>query len=491
MKSSHTKHKCFLVGFGLTILLICTLNAAQPVPGKQESLSGLRRIALVIGNNAYKYPDAKLQKSVNDATDMKTTLGDFGFQVDLELDADYQRMQSAINKFILKLGPQTIGLFYYAGHGMQIEGENYLIPVDFILKDEATAKQNSYSASLLNERMEAAKSKLNIIILDACRKNPFRTERLLMQGANGLALMNAGEGTYIAFATGPNRTAIELGNDRNGLFTKHLLQSLKQSPTCLNEVFDRTRIAVYQASGARQIPWAATNVIGTFCFRESELTSHSPPTSTEDCKGRSPGDVSSFSLEQDYSPSGIMGDIDDVQILPGVGSYIFEYTTKGKGPHEWNYKYVNGQLNPRPAAFGGVFYLTPPNNFGTVCGGVDLSEFRHLKWDARSLSDEVYVEFIIGGINWIWDEIAKKPVEPKYKEKLPRISLGFKRLTSQWQTFDADLSKRPSPELSRVLNAFSWVVPWSANGVRFNEDHTGPDQQKTFRFEIKNVRYEK
>ena len=492
MKFSPNVNKSFAIGIGIIAVLTFTLKTAKPIQSRQQSLSDLRRVALIIGNNAYKYPNATLQKSVNDAADMKTTLSSFGFEVELELDANYQRMESAINKFIAKLGPQTVGLFYYAGHGMQIDGENYLIPVDFVLRDEANAKRTSYSASLLNERMEAARSKLNIIILDACRNNPFRTERLLAQGGRGLAGMTAGEGTYIALGTGPNRTAVELGDDRNGLFTKHLLQSLKQQPTCLNEVFDRTRMAVYVASNARQIPWAATNVIGTFCFTESGLTS--PSQQTGDCEARSLGDPSSFSIAQDYAPSGIMGDIDDVQIMPGVGSYTFEYTTTGKGPHEWNYKYLNDHLNPSPAGFGGVFYLSPANNFGTVCGGVDLHKFRRIKWEARSLSGEVYVEFIIGGVNWIWDERSKKQIKPLYAETLPRISLGVKRLTTAPQTFDIDLSSlssQPDREFARVVNAFSWVVSWGANGVRFNQTRTGPDQQRTFKFEISNVRYEK
>lgn len=186
-----------------------------------------------------------------------------------------------------------------------------------------------------------------------------------------------------------------------------------------------------------------------------------------------------------------MGDIDDVQIIPTGNSCIFEYTTTGKPPHEWDLKYVNGELNPEPARFGGVFYLAPPNNFGTVCGGVNLQGFRRLKWEARSLGSEVEVEFIIGGIAWIWDEKNKRQIPPPYPDSMPRVSLGQKTLTPKWQTFEVDLSDREGSQLDRVVNGFSWLVRWSSNGVKLKADHSGPDQVKTFKFEIRNVRYER
>lgn len=482
MKYRPSTNRYFLVGISLIIVLIYTLNDAKPLTGKQGS-NCLRRIALVIGNKDYKAPGAGLERSIIDATDMKTVLSDFGFQVDIELDADYQKMEQVIDKFISKLGPETVGLFYYAGHGMQIDGENYLIPVDFVF-DEARAKRTSYSVSVLNGRMEDAKNKLNIIILDACRNNPFRSGRML--GGRGLAMMTAGVGTYVAFATGPNKIA-----DDKDSFTKYLLQSFKQYPTCLNEIFDRAREAVYTASLAQQIPWVASSVIGGFCFTDLTALSSSSSSSPSPCKGTSPGAGASFSIEKDYAPSGIMGDIDDVQIIPTGNSCIFEYTTTGKPPHEWDLKYVNGELNPEPARFGGVFYLAPPNNFGTVCGGVNLQGFRRLKWEARSLGSEVEVEFIIGGIAWIWDEKNKRQIPPPYPDSMPRVSLGQKTLTPKWQTFEVDLSDREGSQLDRVVNGFSWLVRWSSNGVKLKADHSGPDQVKTFKFEIRNVRYER
>jgi hypothetical protein len=178
--------------------------------------------------------------------------------------------------------------------------------------------------------------------------------------------------------------------------------------------------------------------------------------------------------------------------MPTPDSCVFEYETTGKGQHEWDYKYINGERNPNPAGFGGVFYLDPPNNFGTSCGGYDLRKFRRtIRWEARSLSGDVNVEFIIGGIDWIWDERNKQKIKTLFPDSMPRVGLGVKKLTSAWQTFGYDLSDRPESEFARVINGFSWVISWGMNGVRFNEERTGPDRSKTFKIELRNIRYER
>jgi hypothetical protein len=463
------------------------MRVDEPYASSQGSTPSNRRIALVVGINKYKYSNAALRNPLNDARDMERILSEFGFQVDHALDVDYQHMEKAIDKFIAKLGPGTVGLFYYAGHGIQIDGENYLLPVDFVLKDEADAKRTAYSASRLNDRMEGVKTDLNIIILDACRNNPFQGERRLGQG-KGLALMNAGKATFIAFATGPNKTADDNPDEKNGLFTKYLLQALKEDPSCLNEVFDRTREKVYLASYRKQIPWAATNVIGRFCFTGAKQGEESKE---ETCKGKLPSSAESFSIDRNYAPSGTLGDIYDVRIIQTPISSIFEYETTGVGPHEWDYKYIGDKLNPTPAGFAGVFYLDPPNNFGTVCGGFDLRGFRRLiEWEARSLDGEVNVEFIIGGVDWIWDE-EKKKVKPRYPDSMPRVSLGTRKLTTKWQSFEFNLLDRPEADFARVVNGFTWVINWNSNGLRFNKDRTGPEQPKSFKIEIRNIYYKR
>ena len=166
-----------------------------------ETAAQYRR-ALVIGNANYAGA-APLQNTINDERAVAATLGDLGFQVQSGENLDGVALDRAIAAFVEGINTDDVALFFYSGHGMELNRENYLIPVDFHARDEAEAKHQSYSASLLLEKLEARKPRLTIIILDACRNNPFRG----MRGGGGLALMEAGTGVYIAFATAPGRTA--------------------------------------------------------------------------------------------------------------------------------------------------------------------------------------------------------------------------------------------------------------------------------------------
>lgn len=222
-----------------------------------------RRVALVIGNNDYLYaPD--LRNAAHDAEDLAVALHEVGFEVEKVLDADLRGLDAAIDRFISKLSPGDVALFHYSGHGMQVDGENYLIPVDFKLKDPASVRYDAYSASKLHDRMAGASSRLNIMMLDACRNNGFATTRA---NSGGLAMMNAAEGSFIAFATGPGSTADDNRDGRNGLFTAHLLETIDEPGLTLDEIFNRVRQQVYEDSGKRQLPWTSSSVIGDFFFR--------------------------------------------------------------------------------------------------------------------------------------------------------------------------------------------------------------------------------
>jgi len=222
-----------------------------------------RRVALIVGNNDYLYaPD--LRNAANDAEDLAVALHEVGFEVEKVLDADLRGLDAAVDRFISKLSPGDVALFHYSGHGMQVDGENYLIPVDFKLKDPASVRYDAYSASKLHDRMAGASSRLNIMMLDACRNNGFRTSRAT---SGGLAMMNAAEGSFIAFATGPGSTADDNRDGRNGLFTAHLLQTLNEPGLTLDEIFNQVREQVYEDSDKRQLPWTSSSVIGDFFFR--------------------------------------------------------------------------------------------------------------------------------------------------------------------------------------------------------------------------------
>jgi hypothetical protein len=501
MKRSRTK-----CGLGLLSLFLFTATMAvggyalraNTVPSVSQA-SAERRIALVIGNN--KYPKAVLNNPTNDATDVAAVLKEYGFQVDLRTDVSLEAMNKAVDEFVNRLGYDTVGLFYFAGHGRQINGENYLIPVDF---DET---KPAFSASALEERMENSRGSLNIIILDACRNNPFGLRSGTRSGDRGLAHMSpVGRGIVIVFATSPGCTASENWKERNGLFTKYLLKSLQENP-CLEEVLSNTRQCVSANSGPtlgsgadrcqRQIPEIDTLMSGQFCFRNAHLVSSygpvcktevgPPPPPPPPCEGIKPPDAMSFSLESTYEASGIMGDVDDVRINKQQNMVRFTYTPTGKGHHEWDYKYIDGELNPQPAGFGGVMYLNPANNFGTVCGGYDLTGMHVIRWKARSVGRDANVEFRVGGVKWKWDE-HKGKVEPPFPDSMPGMSLGVKTLPKdKLMEFEYKLPNHSDETyLKRVVNAFSWVLSWGSNDVEPRDNDPAP---KKFIIEIKDISY--
>lgn len=172
-------------------------------------------------------------------------------------------MEQAADAFVNRLTPGCTALFHYSGHGMQIEQENYLIPVDFELSDEASVKYDAVSASKLHERVAKSGARLNIMIFDACRNNNFSLSR---SGGGGLATMNAAQGSFIVFATAPGRTADDNRRGSNGLFTGFLLEALSTPGLKLDEVFNRVRERTFAASGERQLPWTSSSVIGDFYF---------------------------------------------------------------------------------------------------------------------------------------------------------------------------------------------------------------------------------
>jgi len=203
-----------------------------------------------------------------------------------------------------------------------------------------------------------------------------------------------------------------------------------------------------------------------------------------------------FNVMANYHPSGFMGDIGDLKPparMAGMDRFIYE--PMGMGPHEWEYKYVEGALNEKPAQFAGIMYLSPPGNFGTdPNGGHDLADVADvLRWDARSIEQDVHVEFLIGGITWVWDELARKKVQAPYPDSLPNTSLGAKKLTPQWRTFEVDLRERGRVrgDFRRTIGGFGWVITWAANGLEATDDGLEPTEKKTFTIELRNICYER
>ena len=221
-----------------------------------------RRVALVIGNGGYA--SNPLRNPVNDARAMSRALRGLGFQVISGTDMDYRQMRRAMIKFGRELDKGGVGLFFYAGHGVQVDGQNYLVPIGALISHEEEVAAEAVSLGMVLSRMAGAKNQLNIVILDACRDNPF--ERNFRSGSKGLAQVIAPRGTIIAYATAPGRTAAD-GAGSNGVFTEAFLQHMATPGLDIEEVFKRTGRSVDGNTNGRQRPWMAFDYYGQFYFQ--------------------------------------------------------------------------------------------------------------------------------------------------------------------------------------------------------------------------------
>lgn len=215
---------------------------------------------MVIGNQDYK--EQPLRNPANDAQDMAETLKRLGFSVQLIQDADLREMETAARTFSSRLRNSDVGLFFYAGHGVQSDGVNYLVPVKADIQGATDLRYKAMDVGFVLDLMEDAGSKLNIVILDACRNNPFRGMR---GGSRGLLNMSGPAGSIIAFATSPNNTA-EDGDGRNGIYTKYLLQNIQKPGVSIEEMFKLVRIGVSRETHGRQTPWENSSLSREFCF---------------------------------------------------------------------------------------------------------------------------------------------------------------------------------------------------------------------------------
>jgi tetratricopeptide (TPR) repeat protein len=236
------------------------------------------RHALVVGNAAYA--SAPLLNSVNDATAVAKVLEKAGFKVDLKLNANQKQLQEAVTGFGDRLKGGGAGLFYFAGHGVQIKGRNFLMPVGSDIKREDEVPYKAVDVQQVLDKMETAKNRVNVVILDACRDNPFAgVARSSRSGAGGLSQMDAPIGSLLAFATSPGAVASD-GKGSNGLYTQHLLANIERPGMPIEEVFKRTRLGVRLDSNGQQVPWENTSLEGDFYFfpPNPTLTAKAGPT---------------------------------------------------------------------------------------------------------------------------------------------------------------------------------------------------------------------
>ena len=241
-------------------LLALTFLLALSLPLRAET-----RIALVVGNSGYEHVSA-LPNPKNDAALMARSLEGVGFRVTLLPDATLGDFRQAVSKFgqdLRAAGPDATGLFYYAGHGVQSFGSNYLLPVDAALTDAADLDLVAVEAQSVLRQMNSARNKTNIVILDACRNNPF--EAIAGIDDNGLAEMKAPTGTFLAYATAPGAVALD-GLDQNSPFTEALARELPDPGVAIEQMFKRVRVAVLQTTGGLQTPWDTSSLTSDFTF---------------------------------------------------------------------------------------------------------------------------------------------------------------------------------------------------------------------------------
>lgn len=222
------------------------------------------RMALIIGNGNYN--DVPLRNPVNDATAIATRLQDYDFDVTLRLNINQDDLVTVIKNFGQRLKESGgIGLFYYAGHGLQIKGENYLVPVDAEIEKELDVELEAVKLQRVLNEFDYAENQMNIVILDACRDNPYANLRSL---GSGLApVYRAPLGTFIAYATSPGQAASD-GENNHGLYTQELLNALNNADNKqLEDIFKEVRANVRKKSDGDQIPWENSSLEGTFYFK--------------------------------------------------------------------------------------------------------------------------------------------------------------------------------------------------------------------------------
>ena len=237
-----------------------------------DAMSAEKRIALVIGNASY--PEVgELLNPVNDAELMASTLTDLGFEVTKELDISLQQMKRAIRTFGHKLddaGEDGVGLFYYAGHGLQLDGSNYIIPVDAAIERRGDVEIEAFNMSAVLSMMEYSRSRLNFVILDACRNNPYT--RGFRSVTRGLAQMGSPTGSLVAYSTSPGSLAAD-GDDLNSPYTQELANAMRLEGVEVEKMFRIVRNNVRKLTNNLQTPWESSSLIGdSFYFNETDST---------------------------------------------------------------------------------------------------------------------------------------------------------------------------------------------------------------------------
>ena len=250
-------------------LVTATTPSTQHLPQPPISRDD-RRVALVIGNSAYR--NNPLVNPVNDASDLEATLRGLGFKTIFVKDATIDQMRNATRQFADEAASSDVALIFFAGHGIEAKGRNYLIPVSADIKHEYELEDQAYDAGRWLDMLESMKStnkqRVNIVIIDACRNNDL--SRGWRSASRGLARMDAPTGTFVAFATAPGKVAMDgAKGQRNSPFTKNLLRAIQTPDMPIELVFKEVRRLVLEETKNEQVPWDNSSLVGDFVFKRT------------------------------------------------------------------------------------------------------------------------------------------------------------------------------------------------------------------------------
>ena len=293
-----------IILFIITMLVFVGCNTTPNINSEASLSRGLdfpkisknreQRVALVIGNNDYQGRLSKLFNPINDARALKGILEKRGFEVIYSEDGGKKSMKENLKKFYSKIEKGGVGMFYFSGHGLEVDGQNYLVPTDAKIEAKSDTEYEAIALNKITKRMQNSGNRLNIVVLDACRNDPFSRA----VGAGGLAKVEP-IGMFVSFATGAGSVASDGKAGGNGLFTQSLIKYMKQGLD-LRDVFQKTRKEVYQASNHKQFPAIYDQTInGKFYFTYPKSLKNSTGVSTNNkSQSESTSQVSTPSVEK-------------------------------------------------------------------------------------------------------------------------------------------------------------------------------------------------
>ncbi len=428
-------------------------------PQRLQREQQARRVALVIGNASYEV-GRPLRNPINDAQDMASHLKDLGFdQIILAINADKSAMEGAAKDFLAELRNSHAGVFYYAGHGMQLGGENYLIPVDATIESETDVGSESLALNQVLGQMEAAGNKINIVILDACRDNPFVRRWIISRGLaqpreqtqpRGLAKTESGEGTLIAYATAPGEVADD-GKGRNGTFTAALLEYIKtpkQDVVIMLRAVRNKVIADTKNKGKKpQVPWTSSSLTEGFFFNPPPPSNGSKinQTSTPPTPPTPPPPPIPLSFQDFMVPAGWMSGSGEPSSFIDLNEQLVSSDCHtGIDCLKIEYKPGAGWAGIIwwPLDCGGSWECAENSTFVfNPFQELNLRTVERLTFWAKGESGNEVFDFKVGAVDFL---------------PIPGRRVRF-RLTSNWQKYEIDL-RESRMDFNRVVAGLIWVA---------------------------------